>query len=271
MWSLLISVILACAPLVGAPAEESPCEERAMLARQQNSDRMQGTLELDRTEYIPGEVMAISVSLRNNSGQALEVFDPWRRGGLFLRLVNDRDEEANHPEHPKGRAVLPPEGGGHWLGWHCSGTGVVVQPGAALARRIRTGQPMVWQPALMPILSAPDSPGDYLLEARYGGLTLSQPFRVLPVLVESHTELRLRAAPDGRPVKAFVIGCAGKRYVVIEARANAFPTIRVAELEPDESLDGLEEGRDGRITARIRSGSGRFRLADRPEPDEAPQ
>jgi hypothetical protein len=166
----------------------------------------------------------------------------------------------------------------------CWARTTVLQPGQVVQRQFRSDQLAGWQPQSSNVraLAGTPDPGDYLLVAEYGDGQFETSFRVVHFDLEAHTKLKLqepkvvqlddgRTATYERSVEGFVLARGGKRYVAVQASWNSRPAIRVAELEPDESLDGLEEGRDGRITARIRSGSGRVRLADRPEPDQMPQ
>lgn len=267
MRKLLTLCMIACGWLPAQSLAAERCPD-PLVARQQNSRRLDLAVELDRPEYMPMEIMTTTISLRNGTEQPLEVYEPLQRGSTHLKFA--------------GPGILDVEGemGSRGFSFSCSGTAVTVQPGQALTRRFRSDQPNPWLGPLSRGLlsSAPHEAGDYFLVVAYRGQRFSKPFRVVPVKVEAHARLKLRnpdivQRPDGttleneRTVEGHVFSYGGKRYLVIGAIANAFPILRVAELNADESLDALEEENDGRIAARILSGTRGVRLISRPDPE----
>ena len=188
--ALLLVVVVCMGPgAVAQPLERGSCEVRA-----QNSRQMDLTLELDRAEYMPSEVLSVSLSFRNGTGRPLEVFDPWGPGAIHLKFANDLESEAQHPEHPKGLRLRRPESELPNVGppITCGAPAVVVQPGEMSQRRLRSDRLTNWQPKMFHATEAPYSPGDYLLVATYGGREYSAPLRVVKAEATGYAELKLR-------------------------------------------------------------------------------
>ncbi|MGO9093890.1 MAG: hypothetical protein ACLQGV_01590 [Bryobacteraceae bacterium] len=269
MRTLLAFCTVASGWLFAQPGPVDSCQDSRHLALQRNSLRLDLTVDLDRSEYVPYEVYTTTITLRNPTAQPLEVYEPLQHGSMHLEFAGGTTG---------AQCVLRPYPGPLFS---CSGTAVTVQPGQALRRTFRSDAARLWlfPPSRVPLASAPGvTCDDCSLAAVYRGQRFSRPFRVVPATLEGHAEVKLRAPkivhyPDGatrefeRTVEAFVLSYGGKRYLFIEASANARPRLRVAELDAGESLDALQEESDGRITARILSGAREVRYISRPDPE----
>lgn len=249
------AVVLAGTSLAMALGMQGPCSNPADFVRLENSKRLEAAVELDRTEYMPNEIMVITISLRNATGQALEVFDPWQLGSMMFKVT--------------GGALMDPEGEMPMrIGASCSGMSIVVQPGETVRRQFRSNQPMAWQPPLLRALtrSAPNALGDYVLTAIYQGRRFTAAFRMVRPEVQTRATVKLAQPgvmqnPTGQTeeydqfVCAFVLAAGGKRYVGLEARPNATtqcggPYDRIAEAALDATNLALSEDASGNIQVR---------------------
>src|SRR5262249_28222585 len=207
---LIGSLILACTQLaaqslfIPAPGD---CLNDADATRLKNSAVLEMSVALDRAEYLSGEVMTFTISLRNTGGQSVEVYDPWQAGGIGVEIATLTD----NPNRLRYR--LPNHAyAGVWHG--CGGSGVWLQPGESLTRQVRSDQSLTDPDA--PAISggsAPLSPGPYVFAARYRNREVTQPFRVVRPVVEDLQSVKLGA----RYVYGYVVRAGDARFFGADA------------------------------------------------------
>jgi hypothetical protein len=263
--TILASLILASAlaAQTGLAPVPGDCASSADVARLQNIGSLEFSVTLDRGEYLSFEVMTMTVSLRNTSGQSIEIYDPWQPYGIGLAIarLKGADQDPGNPNRLQysSRRVFA----GVWGG--CGGAGIWLQPGETLTRQIRSDQPLpdLTGPALADY-GAAVAPGSYQLAVSYRNHVFTAPFQVVEPEVESFVGLQLA----GQSLYGYVIRVGQSRYLTVDAHPRArLPLaageqpalaahVRVAELGADDSLVALEASGPDRYTATLRSAQG---------------
>lgn len=278
--------LVAQGPGAGWRMGVSGCRTAVDLARSKASDSLHLFVEVERNEYLPGELINFTVSFENAGGQTLEVFDPWQPAGLGVELAGEYP--GQDPNGPKQAGFLRPYAFSAVRGF-CEGNTIQIHPGEVLKRQFRSdydnGQRRADQGWNLDGF-APLAAGDFRLAVRYRGRTVMAPFRVvIPELeqvvpVKLHRIAEIRDNPKGPLTRyeyflhAYVLRLKDKRYLAVDARPRSplrlasgerMPTssirgyVRIGELEPGESLSGLEVDDKDNVSAKIHSGAGEIR------------
>ena len=93
---LSMSALMLIAPLLVAQQRLNSPPQKGPMVLGHNSRRMISKLELDRQEYLAGELFKLTITVTNPTPDALEIYDPFHgstSGIDLMRLANSKDDK----------------------------------------------------------------------------------------------------------------------------------------------------------------------------------